>query len=110
MLWTDNMMIPKYASHPLDAMIYMDFVYQPEIAAMLAEYINYITPVKGVQPIIKQDAAKAKGSDKSDLDYLASSPLIFPQPADFANLHSYRVLTADEEQTWNSIFEPIYQS
>jgi len=109
-LWTDNMMIPKYASHPLDAMIYMDFVYQPEIAAMLAEYINYITPVKGVQPIIKQDAVKAKGSDKSDLDYLASSPLIFPQPADFANLHSYRVLTAEEEQTWNSIFEPIYQS
>ena len=28
-------------------MTYMDFVYQPKIAAMLAEYINYITPVPG---------------------------------------------------------------
>ena len=28
-------------------MTYMDFVYQPKIAAMLAEGINYITPVTG---------------------------------------------------------------
>jgi spermidine/putrescine transport system substrate-binding protein len=109
-IWTDNMCIPKHAQHPLDAITYMDFVYKPEIAAMLAEYINYITPATGVQSIIQQDAAQAKGSDKKALEYLASSPLIFPQPADFSNLHRYRVLTADEEKTWNSIFEPIYQS
>jgi spermidine/putrescine transport system substrate-binding protein len=104
------MCIPKHAQHPLDAITYMDFVYKPEIAAMLAEYINYITPASGVQPIIQQDAAQAKGSDKKALEYLATSPLIFPKPADFSNLHRYRVLTADEEKTWNSIFEPIYQS
>jgi spermidine/putrescine transport system substrate-binding protein len=111
-LWTDNMCIPKHAAHPLDAMMYMDFVYKPDVAAMLAEYINYITPVDGakVQPIIKQDAAQAKGSDKSDLEYLANSPLIFPKASDFANLHRYRVLTTDEEKTWNDIFEPIYQA
>jgi spermidine/putrescine transport system substrate-binding protein len=109
-IWTDNMCMPKHAAHPLDAMTYMDFVYKPDIAAMLAEYINYITPANGVQPIIQQDAAKAKGSDKKDLEYLASSPLIFPKQAEFAKLHRYRVLTADEEKTWNSIFEPIYQS
>lgn len=109
-LWTDNMCIPKHAQHPLDAMIYMDFVYKPEIAAMLAEYINYITPVNDVQPIIKQDAARAKGSDKADLNYLADSPLIFPKASDFAKLHRYRTLTAAEEKTWNDIFEPIYQA
>lgn len=108
-LWTDNMCIPKHAAHPLDAMIYMDFVYQPEIAAMLAEWINYITPVNGVQPVIKQDAAKASGSNRADLNYLAHSPLIFPPPAEFQKLHSYRVLSTDEEKTWNDIFEPIYQ-
>jgi spermidine/putrescine transport system substrate-binding protein len=110
MLWTDNMCIPKHAQHPLDAMIYMDFVYRPDIAAMLAEYINYITPVNGVQPIIREDAAKAKGSDKSDLEYLASSPLIFPKQSDFARLHRYPVLSKDQEKTWDDIFEPIYQS
>jgi spermidine/putrescine transport system substrate-binding protein len=109
-IWTDNMCIPKYAAHPVDAMTYMDFVYQPKIAAMLAEYINYITPVSGVQPIIKQDAARATGSDKKDLLYLANSTLIFPKSADFAKLHRYRVLSKAEEKTWNDIFEPIYQS
>ena len=110
MLWTDIMCIPKHARHPLDAMIYMDYVYQPKIAAMLAEYINYITPVPGAQAVIKQDAAAASGDDKASLEDLADSPLIFPKQSDYAKLHRYRVLTTAEETTWNSIFEPIYQS
>jgi len=109
-LWTDNMCIPKYAKHPLDALTFMDFVYQPKIAAMLAEYINYITPVSAAQQAIKQDAQKAKGSDKADLERLSSSPLIFPSRSDFGRLHRYRVLTAAEESEWNGLFEPIYQS
>jgi spermidine/putrescine transport system substrate-binding protein len=109
-LWTDNMCIPQHAAHPVDAMTYMDFVYKPEIAAMLAEAINYITPVPGAQQVILQDAAKATGDDKATLTQLASSPLIFPSPSDFSRLHRYRVLTAEEEKAWNSLFEPIYQS
>lgn len=109
-IWTDNMCIPMHAAHPLDAMIYMDFVYQPKIAAMLAEYINYITPVPAAQPVIEQDAANASGKDKASLDYLAHSPLIFPKQSDFSKLHRYRVLTASEEKTWDDIFQPIYQS
>jgi spermidine/putrescine transport system substrate-binding protein len=31
-LWTDNMMIPKGAKHPLDAITYMDYVYRPDVA------------------------------------------------------------------------------
>lgn len=110
LIWTDNMCIPKNAEHPLDAMIYMDWVYQPKPAAMIAEYVEYITPVKGVQQVIRQDAAKASGSDKQTLLEVAKSPLAFPSPSDFSKLHRYRVLTSSEEQKWNSIFEPIYQS
>lgn len=109
-LWTDNMCIPQHAEHPVDAMTYMDFVYTPQIAAMLAESINYITPVPGAQAVIQQDAAKATGDDKAALSQLATSPLIFPSPSDFSRLHRYRVLTAEEETTWNALFEPIYQS
>lgn len=109
-LWTDNMCIPQHAEHPVDAMTYMDFVYTPQIAAMLAESINYITPVPGAQAVIRQDAAKATGDDKAALNELATSPLIFPSPSDFSRLHRYRVLTAEEESTWNALFEPIYQS
>jgi spermidine/putrescine transport system substrate-binding protein len=109
-IWTDNMCIPQHAQHPLDAMIYMDFVYQPEIAAMLAESINYITPVPSSVDVIKKDAAAATGEDKSSLEGLATSPLIFPAQSDYSKLRRYRVLTPDEEKVWNSIFEPIYQS
>jgi spermidine/putrescine transport system substrate-binding protein len=109
-LWTDNMCIPQHGQHPVDAMTYMDWVYQPKPAAMMAEAINYITPVPGAQQVIKQDERKASGSDKKTLDYLATSPLIFPSKADFSRLHRYRVLTSSEETVWNNLFEPIYQS
>ena len=44
-LWTDNMMIPKYAQNPVDAMMLMDWYYRPPIAAQLTESINYISAV-----------------------------------------------------------------
>jgi spermidine/putrescine transport system substrate-binding protein len=111
MIWTDNMCIPQYAAHPRDAMVYMDWVYQPKIAAALADYINYITPVTATQAIFKKEAATATSkSDKLYYTTLANSPLIFPSPADFSKLHRYRVLTKEEEPIWDGIFEPIYQS
>jgi spermidine/putrescine transport system substrate-binding protein len=110
-IWTDNMCIPAHAKHPLDAMIYMDWVYQPNIAAMLADYINYITPVPATQAIFRKDAADA--TSKDDKEYyqgLSTSPLVFPKPSDFAKLHRYRVLNVEEQKVWNALFEPIYQS
>ena len=110
-IWTDNMCIPVHAAHPRDAMIYMDWVYQPRIAAMLADYINYITPVPAVQAIFRKEARQAtKQSDKDYYNGLASSPLIFPSPSDFARLHRYPVLTDAQVPVWNNIFEPIYQA
>jgi spermidine/putrescine transport system substrate-binding protein len=110
-IWTDNMCLPAHAAHPLDAMTYMDFVYQPEIAAMLADYINYITPVPATQDIFKKEAADATSKDdKAYYTDLSTSPLIFPSPSDFSRLHRYRVLTQDEQSVWNDLFQPIYQS
>lgn len=109
-IWTDNMCIPQHAAHPVDAIEYMDFVYQPKIAAMLAEGINYITPVTDAQQYIKQDAAAATGNNKKTLEYLANSPLIFPTQSEFSRLHRYRVLTKSELTVWNNLFEPVYQS
>lgn len=110
-IWTDNMCIPKYARNPLDAMIFADWVYQPSVAAMLADYIWYITPVPAVQQIFRQEAKSADNAkDRAYYEGLASSPLIFPAKSDFARLHRYRVLTQDEQKEWNAIFQPIYQS
>jgi spermidine/putrescine transport system substrate-binding protein len=110
-IWTDNMCIPKYAKNPLDSMIYADWVYQPKPAAMLADYIDYITPVSAVQQVFQQDAkAASSAKDKAYYQGLSTNPLIFPAKSDFARLHRYRVLTQDEQKQWNAIFQPIYQS
>ena len=45
----------------------MNFVYDPKIAAKIAAYINYVTPVKGA----KEEMAKTDPE-------LAANPLIFP--------------------------------
>jgi spermidine/putrescine transport system substrate-binding protein len=110
MIWSDNMCIPAHAAHPRDAMTYMDWVYQPDVGADIAEYVNYITPVATSQAVIEKRAKQASGDDRTFLEGLAKSPLVFPSVADFAKLHRYRTLTKAEQTVWNGIFEPIYQS
>jgi spermidine/putrescine transport system substrate-binding protein len=108
--WTDTMSIPKNAKHPLDAITYMDYVYRPEVAAQLAEYIAYITPVPAAKEQLQAKAAKASGEDKAYLDDLVTNPLIFPTADDLSNVKRYRALTVEEEQVWDSIFQPVVQS
>lgn len=109
-IWTDNMVIPAHAKHPLDAMTYMDWVYQPDVASMLAQYIDYITPVPASADSMRKEAEGLSGSDKQDLLALTEDPLIFPSESDYAKLHRFRVLAPEEEKRWNELFEPIYQS
>lgn len=109
-IWTDNMCIPAKAEHPVDAITLMDFVYQPDIAAQITEWVNYITPVPECQSIVEQHAAEATGGDKKYLEGVASSPLVFPTQEIYDRTYRYRVLTPDEEEEWNSIFQPIYQA
>jgi spermidine/putrescine transport system substrate-binding protein len=109
-LWTDNMAIPKGAKHPLDAITYMDYVYKPDVAARLAEWIAYITPVPAAKDQLQAKAGKSSGEDKQALEDLVASPLVFPSEADLANAKRYRVLTVEEEQVWDRIFQPIIQS
>ena len=109
-LWTDNLVLLKGAKNPVDAMTLMDFYYQPKIAAEVAEWVNYITPVPAARRVVLQDARASKGEDKQALLQLANSPLVFPTAQDYQKLHNYRTLSNADEETWNSIFQPIYQS
>ena len=43
MIWTDNMLIPKGGDAHIASM-YMNFVYDPKIAAQIDAYVNYICP------------------------------------------------------------------
>jgi spermidine/putrescine transport system substrate-binding protein len=109
LIWTDNMCIPAKAANPVGAMMLMDWYYQPDIAAELTEYNNYVGPVPAAQAIVEEDAAQATGADKVVLETVATSPLVFPTPEVAQQVHGYRVLTPEEEQQWNDLFVPIYQ-
>lgn len=65
--WFDNMVIPVGAPNTAAALEFMSFVYEPEVQADIAEYVNYVTPVDGVQEILAERDPK-----------LAESELIFP--------------------------------
>lgn len=67
MLWSDNMVIPVGAPNPTAAYEWMDYVYQPENQAQIANYNYYLAPVDGVQAILEEE-----GSDA------AKSELVFP--------------------------------
>lgn len=110
LLWTDNMVILKQAEHPVDAITMMDFYYQPKVAAMLAEYVNYICPVPSAQAAVRSDAAAASGADAKSLREVAQSTAVFPDQQTYDKLSRYRVLSNKELTVWDGIFEPIYQS
>ncbi|GAA2317986.1 spermidine/putrescine ABC transporter substrate-binding protein [Nonomuraea roseoviolacea subsp. roseoviolacea] len=109
-IWTDNMLIPKGAANPVDALMLMDYLYQPAVAAELDEFIQFVTPVPGVQDILKEKAAKAAGEDKKALEQMVASPLMFPSEADYAKLRTYTSLTTQQEQVFNPIFQSITQA
>jgi len=74
-IWTDNMLIPLGGSVPT-ASEYMNFVYDPKIAAQIAVGTSYISAVKGV----KEEAVKIDPDS-------ASNPLIFPDDETLSQVH-----------------------
>jgi spermidine/putrescine transport system substrate-binding protein len=65
-IWTDNMLIPK-GGDVYTASVYMNYVYDPTVAAKIEDYVNYICPVKGAKEELQ----------KLDPD-VAKNTLIFP--------------------------------
>ena len=74
-IWTDNMLIPTGGSVPT-ASTYMNFVYDPNIAAQLALGANYISSVDGV----KAEAAKISPD-------AADNTLVFPTDEMLGQMH-----------------------
>jgi len=96
MLWTDNMLIPKGAQHKYTAELMIDFVYDPAIAAQIAAYVNYVTPVKGA----KEELAKTDAE-------MAANPLIFPPDDVLSKVKIFKGLTEDEETYFNNKFSAL---
>ena len=93
-IWTDNMLIPKHGDAYL-ASVYMNFVYDPKIAAEIDGYINYICPVLGADKVLlKTDPGVGK------------NPLIFPTPAMQKQLYQFdpeALFNPDYKQKWQKL-------
>jgi len=62
-LWSDNMVIPVGAPNTAAALAWADFAYDPAVQADISEYVQYVTPVKGVQEILAQKDPEAGNSE-----------------------------------------------
>ena len=73
--------------------------------------IGNLTPVAGVQDLMKQKAENSKGGTKAYYETLSSSPLLFPpdDPAT-ANLFGYKNFSEDELQQYFDLFNQVTQS
>jgi len=101
-MWHDNMCIPITADHPVDALAWMNFYYTPEIAGLVADYVNYVCPVPAARDYILNTIG--------DPD-VANSPLVFPNAETLAKSHEYYVYKDYADyQAWNKLFNPIAQS
>jgi spermidine/putrescine transport system substrate-binding protein len=61
MLWADTMVIPVGAPNTAAALEFMNFVYEPEVQADIAAWVNYVTPVEGTEEILaKRDPKLAR--------------------------------------------------
>lgn len=87
--WFDAMVIPKRAANIAAAGRFMNYVYDPANAARITAYVGYISPVLGVQ-----DVLRASGPDGVAL---ADSPVLFPDAAARNRLFTWGGLDPETE-------------
>ncbi|UGY95252.1 spermidine/putrescine ABC transporter substrate-binding protein [Streptomyces gobiensis] len=93
---TDDLLVPARAKHQKNAEALINHYYQPEVAAELAAWVNYICPVAGA----KEELAKI---DKD----LAEDPLIIPDAKMLASGHNFRPLSNKEETRYEDKFAKL---
>lgn len=95
-LWNDSMMIPIATPRQEQAEALMNYYYDPAVAAEVAAWVNYVTPVDGAyEEAIKIDPE------------LAENKLIFPDEETFAKTQVFRTLTSGEEIEFQEAFQGV---
>ena len=92
----DNFLIPSTTSAEgkKNAETLINYYYDPAVAAEVAAYVNYVTPVQGAQ-------AEMEKIDPA----LAKSEYIFPTEKTMSRLNVFKALTPAEEASWTEAFQ-----
>jgi spermidine/putrescine transport system substrate-binding protein len=94
--WNDTYVVPIGSPRKANAEALINYYYEPEVAAQVAAWVNYVTPVKGAK-----EAMEAIDPE------LAENQLIFPDDDTLSTVHTFRSLTAQEETEFQAEFQKV---
>ena len=95
-LWSDNMVIPVGAPNPTAAEAWINSTYDPANEAQIEAYVNYVSPVEGVKPILLKQEPE-----------IAKNQLIFPSKSFTKNCTIQPSPSGQEEQNLNRAFNAV---
>jgi spermidine/putrescine transport system substrate-binding protein len=90
----DTMIIPT-GGDVFTASTFMNFFYDPEIAAKVTAYVQYISPVKGTKEAIQKIVPE-----------LVDDPLVFPTPEALENLYEFNpdaIENPENQEKWQAV-------
>ncbi|MFT7474986.1 MAG: spermidine/putrescine transport system substrate-binding protein [Verrucomicrobiales bacterium] len=98
--WFDTMVIPKNAVNYANAALWMNWAYDPQNAAEITIFNQYVSPVLGVQ-----DVLRARGGAEAEL---AENPLIFPDNDTRNRLFTWGTLDLETELEIEAEFDSLF--
>ncbi len=96
MIWADNMLVPNKATHKGNAEEWINYYYEPEVAAKLAAFVWYICPVEGAR----------QAMEKVDPS-LVDNELIFPSDSTLSLTHSFMALDGKKQREYQGAFADV---
>jgi len=95
-LWNDNFQVPNGSSRKADVEKLVDYYYEPEVAAEVAAWVNFVSPCVGARDAI------------ANIDpELADNWMIFPTEEVLANVEIFRGLTQAEEDKYSAAWQAL---
>lgn len=96
MIWSDNMLVPVQGNHKANAEKWIDYYYDPAVAAKLAAYVWYVCPVEGARE-------EMESIDPS----LVDNPLIFPTEDYLSQTHGFMALEDSKASGYERDFADV---
>lgn len=97
--WFDTMIIPAGSPNVAAAGRWMNYVYDPENAAQITEFGNYISPVIGVREVLD-----SRGGTAAEV---ARNPILFPDDETARRLFTWGGLPLAVEDALDARFDPL---
>ncbi|MFN8158350.1 MAG: spermidine/putrescine ABC transporter substrate-binding protein [Candidatus Nanopelagicales bacterium] len=96
LIWADAMVIPQKAQHRKNAHTLMNYYYEPEVAALVSAYVQYICPVEGAKAVM----------EKVD-PTLVDNPLVFPDAEFLATTHTTRLTDEETQKKYTTAWSKV---